>query len=93
MKTAIVFSDGIKQIIFTPENDDEKQALKLITPNDNIELAIHTGSFADQRIKPFTANISKCKGGYLRTFSDTESLMFVLTPKDKKVDDSINMEL
>ena len=38
MKTSIVFSEGTKQIIFTPENDDERQALKMITPDDNIKL-------------------------------------------------------
>lgn len=30
MKVAIIFSGGVKQINFTPENEGEKQALKLI---------------------------------------------------------------
>lgn len=34
MKVAIIFSEGVKQINFTPENEDEKQALKLITPKE-----------------------------------------------------------
>ncbi len=83
MKTAIIFADGIKQIIFTPENDDEKKALKLFSPNDDIELAIHTGSFGEQRFRPFTANIQKCQGGFLRVFDNSESIIFVLTPKTK----------
>lgn len=83
MKTSIVFSEGTKQIIFTPENDDERQALKMITPDDNIELAIHSGTFGDRQNKPFTATINKCRGGYLRLYSDQESVMLVLTPKEK----------
>jgi hypothetical protein len=86
MKTAIIFADGIKQIIFTPENDDEKQALKLFTPNDDIELAICTGSFGEQHFRPFTASINKCQGGFLRVYQDAQSIMFVLTPKTKKDD-------
>ena len=44
LKVAIIFSEGIKQINFTPENDDERQALHLITPNDDIQLAVKTGN-------------------------------------------------
>lgn len=85
MKTAIVFADGIKQIVLTPENDDEKQALKLITPNDDISLAVKTGTFIDKHAeKPFHAVINCCQGGYLRAFSDEESIMLVLTPKPTK---------
>jgi hypothetical protein len=87
MKIAIIFSEGVKQINFTPENDDEKQALQLITPNDNIELAVHTGSFGDARFRPFSVNINQCKGGYLRTYDDSQSIMLVLTPKINKTID------
>jgi len=85
MKTAIVFSEGIKQIIFTPENDDEKQALKLITTDDDISLAVCSGSFGEDRFKPFSVNINKCHGGYLRAYSDDNSIMLVLSPKEKKL--------
>jgi len=83
MKTAIIFADGLKQIMLTPENDDEKMALALITPNDDIELAVHTGSFGERHMRPFTASINKCRGGYLRVFETQESIMLVLKPKDK----------
>lgn len=86
MKTAIIFSDGIKQIMFTPENDSEKQALQLITPDDNISLAIKEGNFydADKNNKPFSADVQQCKGGYLRAFTDEKSIMIVLSPKSKQ---------
>ena len=86
MKTAIIFSDGIKQIVFTPENDDEKQALKLITPNDDIDLAIiqDASVFSKNEAMPFRANVGVCKRGYLRAFTDEESIMLVLSPKEKK---------
>jgi hypothetical protein len=81
MKVAIIFAEGIKQINFTPENDDERQALKLITANDDISLAVHSGSFGEERLKPFTVGINQCQGGYLRAFTGEQSIMLVLTPK------------
>lgn len=81
MKVAIIFSDGIKQINFTPENKDEKTALKLITADDNINLAVKNGAFGEERYKPFTIDIQKCAGEYLRTFDNSDSVMLVLTPK------------
>lgn len=82
MRTSIIFSDGIKQIVFTPENESEKFALKLITSDDNIELALKEGSFqSPYDPKPFAASIDKCQGGYLRVFNSADSIMLVLTPK------------
>lgn len=83
MKVDIIFSDGTKQINFTPENEDEKQALKLITPSDDIQLAVQSGQFGEDYFKPFSIKIDKCKGGYLRAFSSSDSIMLVLTPKPK----------
>lgn len=84
MKVAIIFSDGVKQINFTPENEDEKQALKLITADDDIQLAVKTGHFGEEYYKPFTVGIKQCQGGYLRAFGNSESIMLVLTPKKKE---------
>lgn len=81
MKTAVVFSEGTKQIILTPENDEERFALKLITPNDNITLAIKSGSFCSEKNAPFHIKINESKGGYLRAYQDEESIMLVLIPK------------
>jgi hypothetical protein len=89
MKVAIIFSDGKKQINFTPENDDEKQALKLITPNDDIELAVKQGQFYGYgNDNGFGIEIKTTQGGYLRAFENTESVMLVLTPKVKPTNDS-----
>lgn len=82
MKTAIIISNGIKQIMLTPENDSEKQALKMITPQDDITLETHTGTLYDrspESAKGYT--VSQCRGGYLRAYEDTDSLMLVLKPK------------
>lgn len=81
MKTFILLGDGVKQIVFTPETDTEKEALKLITPQDEIHTVIKQGSFYDGDTI-FGANIYKCQGGYYRAENDTDSVMFVLTPKD-----------
>lgn len=88
MKTIIILGDGVKQIMFTPENENERKALKMITADDDIHTVIKRGSFYDRDEEVFGADISMCEGGYLRAYdnqSGRESVMFVLTPKkDKK---------
>jgi len=83
MKTAVVLCDDIKQVILTPENKIEREALKLFTPGENIELAIKNGSFygSDPLLR---CNIGMCMGGYLRAFNDIESVILVLTPRKEK---------
>lgn len=83
MKVSIIFSEGTKQINFTPENEDEKLALKLITPDDDIQLAVKRGYFAGDG-NYSSVELSMCRGGYLRAFESNESIMLVLTPKPKK---------
>ena len=80
MKTAIIISNGLKQIMFTPENDSEKQALKMITLDDNITIDVKSGAFTD---KPPTMgySVSQCQGGYLRAWEDEDSVMLLLRPK------------
>lgn len=80
MKTAVVFADWKKQVIFTPENDNERMALALITPDDNIELAIKRWSFVNEsEVANFM--IGTCTWGYLRMYGDKDSVMLVLSPK------------
>jgi len=83
MKTAILIADGVKQIMFTPENDNEKQALKMISPEDEVHTVIKRGHFSD-RDDVFGANVYMCQGGYLRAEDNEESVMFVLIPKKEK---------
>jgi hypothetical protein len=80
MKTAIILADGVKQILFTPENENEKQTLQLITPDDNIHTVIKKGTFSDMD-SVFGAEVYECQGGYYRAKEQNESIMFVLTPK------------
>jgi len=84
MKTAILLADGVKQIMFTPETENEKEALKMITPDDDIHTVIKRGTFVGEHDEVFGANVYECRGGYMRAEADRESVMFVLTPKVKK---------
>jgi hypothetical protein len=85
MKTAVIFADNVKQIVFTPENDQEKYALSLISADNDIELLIKEGSFGSlNEYKPFSANVNMCRGGYLRVYEDNESRILVLKPKEDK---------
>lgn len=84
MKTAIIISDGLKQIMLTPENESEKLALKMITLDDEINLEAKSGTLYDNA--PNCAKgyvVQKCQGGYLRAYESNDSLMLVLTPKNK----------
>lgn len=83
MKTSILITDGVKQIMFTPENEAEKEALSYISPNDDIHTVIKTGTLYD---KPgiFGVDIYECQGGYYRAKEQSDSVMFVLTPKLNK---------
>lgn len=66
MKTAILITEGVKQIMFTPENESEKEALRYISPNDEIHTVVKKGTFY---------------GGYYRAEKNEGSVMFVITPK------------
>jgi hypothetical protein len=80
MKVAIIISEGVKQIMFTPENESETMALKMISPSDNIDLAVKQGSFhSDDMAAGY--QVSMCQGGYLRAWTHPDSVMLVLTPK------------
>jgi hypothetical protein len=81
MKTAILISNEVKQIMFTPENNAEKQALKYISPNEDVHTVIKTGTFYDREPNIFGVNVYECMGGYLRAEDNPESVMFVITPK------------
>jgi hypothetical protein len=83
MKCAVVIGDGIKQVMFAPENDNERMALKMITPEDDISMETHTGSFYEDYEHPKGYEVSLCQGGYLRAFRKDSCLMLVLKQKPK----------
>ena len=84
MRTAILITNKVKQIMFTPENDAEKEALTYISPNDEIHTVIKKGSFYEND-EIFGVDIYECKGGYYRAENKSDSVMFVLTPKKKLI--------
>lgn len=80
MKVHIVISEGVKQLMLTPETDHEIEALSYITPEDKIDTVVKRGAFGSKETL-YGADISMCMGGYMRAFPSDESVMFVLTPK------------
>ena len=82
MKISIVIVEGAKQIMLTPETEHEKQALKFINPKDEITVVSKCGSFSD-KYNHANLQVNQCQGGYLRAFSESDSLMFLI--KDKEI--------
>jgi hypothetical protein len=80
MKCAVLISGDEKQIFLTPENDDERSALKFITPNDDIELQTFWGTFSSKE-EAWRRTVNSCQGGWLRSYSHKDSLVFLVTPK------------
>ncbi len=84
MKCAIVLADGVKQIMFAPENENEKQALQMITVADDITIETKHGSFYENYGNVLGYKVNFCHGGWLRAFADDDCVMLVLTPKKKE---------
>lgn len=86
MKCAIILYQDIKQIVLTPENPREREALKYITPSDKIEMKVREGRFRESNYLPdgqYGAwSVGYCQAGYLREWEDSESVMLVLTPRE-----------
>jgi hypothetical protein len=85
MKCAVIFAEGIKQVMLTPENKEEEFALKLITVDDEITVEAKPGTLYDgtppDSARGYTG--AMCQGGYIRMFESKSSLMLVLKPKPK----------
>jgi hypothetical protein len=78
MKISILLTDGAKQIMMTPENDHERDALKMIGKDDTLKVVSRIwGGFGNDWDKA-SYKIAKCQSGYYRPFEDRDSLMFVI---------------
>jgi hypothetical protein len=80
MKLSIVIAEGVKQVMMTPETEHEREALKWISPTDEISIAQEWGTYDDEP-NHYSKQTSMSRAGILRRFAEKDSLMFVLTPK------------
>jgi len=71
MKTAIYIEDGIVQLVITPENEFEKNALSSFQDRP-LEAKIFAGTFYD------------CRGGWIRQARHTPSLSYVHHSMDRE---------
>jgi hypothetical protein len=83
MKISILITEGAKQVMMTPQNDHEKEALKMIAPDDVLKAVAKRGQF-DDSYRHANFQVSKCQGGYFRRFTEKDSLMFVIEPPQSK---------
>ncbi len=89
MKISLVITEGYKQVMFQPETEHEKNALKMIAPDDVLVGVAKRGTF-DNEDKYANETIHMCQGGYLRRFAQSESLMFVIQDKVQQPNPSNN---
>lgn len=79
MKCAIVISNGYRQIMLTPENNVEREALKYMEAGDDETMSVlmKSGTFDDEP-RSDGWYVEQCRGGHLRRFADSESLMVII---------------
>lgn len=86
MKVAIVIADGVRQVMFTAENDMEKTALTMLgKPDQEITVDMKTGTFFDSR--PPSAHgytVAQSQGGYLRAYTAESGQALMLVIRDKE---------
>ena len=69
MKVTLVLKDKEKQIILTPETEEEKSIFDLFAPlNKKREIEIFAGQY----------EVDKCVGGWLREFERNDSIILYL---------------
>lgn len=85
MKLSVVIVEGAKQIMMTPETDHEREVLKYISPESEVEVVKRRGSFGDKYTHA-GLEVGMCRGDFLRLFAQAESLMFVIKdlPRSQK---------
>ncbi len=68
MKTAVYIENGVHQIVLTPENEWEKDAISSIT--DDFKFHVRRGQFYE------------CAGGWIRESSQQSSLILTTIEKE-----------
>jgi hypothetical protein len=69
MKVTLILKSNEKQIVLTPETDNEKSIFDLFAPaNVRTEIEIFQGGF----------ELEKCIGGWLREFEHKDSIILYL---------------
>ncbi len=83
MKSALIISNGVKQIMFTAETEEEEAILKLLSPNVDITVDIYENATMFDDIPPSSYGylIGESQAGYNRAYKQKNSLMLVLRPK------------
>jgi len=60
MKTSIIISWDITQVVFEPESESEKKALSLFDENSNIDVAIKQWTLYDLSDAPYAPKVDLC---------------------------------
>lgn len=84
MKISLIITNDAKQVMMTPETDQEREALKWISPNDTLEVVAKMGTLFDNETGHANYQICENQAGYYRIFETAESLMFVIRKKENK---------
>ena len=80
MKISVLFTEGGRQIMMTPETEHEKKALKMIGPDDELKVVAKWGRFGGER-ETIGFEVGMNQSGFYRTWEHQDSLMFVIEDK------------
>jgi hypothetical protein len=83
MKISILITEHAKQIMFTPETEHEKKALKFIQPEETLVAVTRWQTFSEVK-EIVGVSVGKSVGGGYRAYEDKESLMFIIEKEEKK---------
>lgn len=82
MKTTIIIKNNFKEIVLTPEDETEKEAIDLIVKKD-YSVGVGVPDRLVKGLKAYRGEFYHCEGGWMREGSGDDSLILVFDDKRK----------
>ena len=83
MKTTIIIKNNFKEVVLTPEDDTEKDAIDLIIKKDYSIGSCGKPDKLIKGLKAYRGEFYNCQGGWMREGSGDDSLILVFDDKEK----------
>jgi hypothetical protein len=82
MKSVLIFTDSISQLVLTPETEQEKKVLEIFKAKTPVEIKVasfykQSGPYGHQ-CDWSGVEFAESNGGFLKPYESTESVMFIV---------------